>query len=302
MKITVDNICKSFRDKTVVEKLSFTASPGKILGLLGPNGAGKTTTLRMLLDILKPDEGEIRFDGNPVDGNMKDRMGYLPEERGLYPKTPVIDLLIYLGRLKGMTGKKAQIEAVRLVDRFGMIDQLDEPVNHLSKGFQQKVQLMCAMIHDPDVLIFDEPFYGLDPLNQETVRKILRLARKGGKTIVLSTHQMNEAEDLCDEILLINHGKDVLRGSLEQIRSRFRENLITVKGNNNLAQLRQIQGIKKAIIKDEAAHLYVDPNVPPRVVIEKIVRLVHISQLEVNQPRLNDIFLEVVQNGKGKSV
>ncbi len=301
MKITVDNIHKSFRDRTVVEKLSFTATPGKILGLLGPNGAGKTTTLRMLLDILKPDEGEIRYDGNPVDSGVKDRLGYLPEERGLYPKTPMIDLLIYLGRLKGMTAKKAQIEAVRLVDRFGMIDQLDEPINHLSKGFQQKVQLMCALIHDPEVLIFDEPFYGLDPLNQEMVRKILCLARKAGKTIILSTHQMNEAENLCDEIVLIDGGKAVLRGSLEQIRSRFKENLITVEGNNNLGQLRQIEGVKKAVIKDRTARLYVDPNVSSRAVIEKIIRMVQISHLEVNQPRLNDIFLEIVRNGKGKS-
>ncbi len=295
MEIRVENINKVFGEAHVLRDLSFTARPGEVLGLLGPNGAGKTTTLRLVLDILKPDEGSILFDGKPMNRNIRSAIGYLPEERGLYQKATVYDTLLYFGRLKNMSRKKAQVEAVRLLDRFGMVERMEDSAASLSKGMQQKIQLMLAIIHQPSVLILDEPFFGLDPLNQDLVRKLIAQARQEKKTVLLSTHQLNEAENLCDHIVLINYGKTVLQGSLSAIRERYRENLILVEAEGNLQVLKKLEGVRKFIQERNTARLYIDERVEPQAIAEQILKMVTITRLEINRPSLNDIFLEIIQ-------
>ena len=194
MKIEIQNVTKNFKNRSAVRDLSFTMKKGQIVGLLGPNGAGKTTTLRMILNILKPDFGTILFDGQPINKQTRNQIGYLPEERGLYQKYSVMDVVVYFGRLKNLTRRKSHVETVRLLDSFQMIDFLEEPVGHLSKGMQQKLQFLVSLIHNPEVLIMDEPLWGLDPLNQEMINQKLVELKNEGKSILLSTHQLVEAE------------------------------------------------------------------------------------------------------------
>lgn len=298
MEIRAESLYKEFGDRVVVDNLSFIARPGEVLGILGPNGAGKTTTLRILLDIIKPDSGEVTFDGQPISNSLRNVIGYLPEERGVYQKYALIDILVYFGRLKNLPQKKAHVEAVRLLDRFEMVDYIEHPVNRLSKGMQQKVQLIIALIHDPQIIIFDEPFSGLDPLNQNMVRKVLSRYKEQGRTIVLSTHNLVEAENLCDEILLIHQGRAVLTGSMQKIREKHKENLILVEGRDNLNQLRELPGVNKVIIEKHLARLYVEEKTPIPGLLEKIIKTVHINRLEVNRPSLNDIFLKIVNDQK----
>ncbi|MEJ2049050.1 MAG: ATP-binding cassette domain-containing protein, partial [Calditrichota bacterium] len=174
MEVSVEKITKEFQDREVIRELSMKLKPGKIVGLLGPNGAGKTTTLRMVLNIIQPDYGEILFDDHRINKKIRNKIGYLPEERGLYQKYSVIDVLRYFGRLKGLSARKSQVEAVRLLDRFQMIEYLEEPIGHLSKGTQQRLQFLVCFIHNPDFLILDEPFWGLDPINQEVLRNRMK--------------------------------------------------------------------------------------------------------------------------------
>ncbi len=282
----------------VVRNLSFTIEPGMILGLLGPNGAGKTTTLRMILDILRPDEGQVSFDEKRINRKTRNRIGYLPEERGIYQKYKVIDVLLYFARLKNLSKKKSQVEAVRLLDRFELIDYLEEPVFHLSKGMQQKLQFVMCLIHNPDYLIMDEPFWGLDPMNQEMARQKLRDLKEEGKIVLLSTHQLNEAEALCDYFVLLDTGEVVLEGNLDSIRKRFHNNIIMVEAKQNLSILREIANIQKVVVENSRASLYVDENTPVNHILREIIQTLDVTRIELKQPALNDIFLQTISNRK----
>ncbi len=295
MEIQVNQLTKKFLDAPVLQQVSFTARPGTILGLLGPNGAGKTTTLRLILNLLKADEGEVLFDGKPFSARIKAQIGYLPEERGIYVKHTVGDVLIYFARLKNLPAKKAQVEVVRHLDRFGMVDQLETPIYQLSKGQQQKVQILTAIVHDPQILILDEPFFGLDPINQDVIRKLILRFREAGKTIILSTHQMHLAESLCDEFVFLNQGTVVLSGTLAQIRKRFQQNLIVVEAEDNLKELEQLKGIRHFRLDRQTAYLYIDENQSTRRILNEIMDRVTFTRLEVNRPSLEDIFLQLVQ-------
>jgi ABC-2 type transport system ATP-binding protein len=272
--------------------------PGKIVGLLGPNGAGKTTTLRMVLNIIQPDYGEILFDDHRINKKIRNKIGYLPEERGLYQKYSVIDVLRYFGRLKGLSARKSQVEAVRLLDRFQMIEYLEEPIGHLSKGTQQRLQFLVCFIHNPDFLILDEPFWGLDPINQEVLRNRMKGLKDEGKTILLSTHQLIEAETLCDYFILIDGGDTVLKGTLEEIRKNFHLNIIAVEAHQNPSVLQDIPKVNKIEIKDSVAHLYVDENAPIKAIMQDIVKRVDLSKMEFYKPSLNDIFLQTIKSRK----
>lgn len=296
MRIHIDKVSKTFKEKPVVEKLSFTVHPGRILGLLGPNGAGKTTTLRMILDILRPDEGKVTFDDKPMNKNIRNRIGYLPEERGLYQKYRVLDVLLYFGRLKNLSRRKSHVETVRLLDSFEMIDYMEEPIGHLSKGLQQKLQFLVTLIHNPDILIMDEPMWGLDPINQEKIQQKIFSLREDGKTILISTHQLMEAETMCDYFVLINHGKSVLQGSLEQIRKNFYQNMIVLETERNPEILKKISGIRKIAVQNSIVHLYLDGNTPARQIMQEIIRTIEISRIEIHRPSLHDIFLQTIKN------
>jgi ABC-2 type transport system ATP-binding protein len=297
MKIQIEEISKTFKELTVVDQLSFNVEPGRIVGLLGPNGAGKTTTIRMILDILRPDSGRITFDGQLINRETRNHIGYLPEERGLYQKYRVMDVIWYFGRLKNLPKRKSHIEAVRLLDTFKMIDYVEEPIGHLSKGMQQKLQFLVCLIHNPDILIMDEPMASLDPINQKVVREKINQLRDEGKTILLSTHQLPEAENLCDYFVLIDHGKVVLQGTLAQIQKSFNQNMIVLETKQDPALLKGITGIRKIEMRDSALYLSLDKNAQIKEIMQRIVQKVDISRLEIYKPSLHDIFMQIIKGG-----
>jgi ABC-2 type transport system ATP-binding protein len=298
MNIKVNKISKKFNKTTVVKDLSFQVKKGKIVGLLGPNGAGKTTTLRMILGILHPDEGTVTFNDKPINRNIRNLIGYLPEERGLYQKYKVINVLEYFGRLNGLSKKKSHVEAVRLLDRFQMINYLEMPVGHLSKGLQQKLQFLVSLIHDPEVYIMDEPLWGLDPINQEMVREKICSLKEEGKSIIISTHQLVEAEEMCDYFVLIDHGHLILQGTLEQIRKNFHQNIIIVDSHQNPSELEKIPQIEKFEVKNSKAYLYVDNNAPIKNIMQEIIRKVDFYRIEFYNPSLSDIFMKSINTEK----
>ena len=215
--IEVTHVIKLYNDTRIIRDISFSIKKGEIFGILGPNGAGKTTILRMLLDQIKPDSGTIKIMGEPIHANIKDRIGYLPEERGLYQKSRVLEILVYFGRLKRMSKKDAHNSAERLLRRMELYDVKNKRIETLSKGMQQKVQFIGTIIHDPDIIIVDEPFSGLDPVNTRLLKNVLMEQKKAGKAIILSTHMIEQAAQMCDELLMINKGKVVMHGTLDKI-------------------------------------------------------------------------------------
>jgi ABC-2 type transport system ATP-binding protein len=296
MKIEIQNVTKNFKNRSAVRDLSFSMKKGQIVGLLGPNGAGKTTTLRMILNILKPDFGTILFDGQPINKQTRNQIGYLPEERGLYQKYSVMDVVVYFGRLKNLTRRKSHVETVRLLDGFQMIDYLEEPVGHLSKGMQQKLQFLVSLIHNPEVLIMDEPLWGLDPLNQEMINQKLVELKKEGKSILLSTHQLVEAEAMCDNFILINQGQVVLKGTLEQIRKNFYKDMIVVETSGDPKILKNIPNIRHIDFLEKEANIYTEGNDSARTIMQEILKRVDIVRMETHKPSLHDIFMKTIKS------
>lgn len=227
--VAVSSVSKSFNDTKVVDGISFNVGQGEIFGLIGPNGAGKTTIIRMMMDIIKPDSGEIFILGERLNEIAKNRIGYLPEERGLYRKLTVIDSLIYLSSLKGITSQNARSRTEELLKRIDMLPHKNKKIEELSRGMGQLIQFLVTIIHDPQLVILDEPFAGLDPVNTELLKEIILELRNQGKVIILSTHRMNEVEELCDRIFMINKGQNVLYGELTEIKSEYRNNSILLE-------------------------------------------------------------------------
>jgi ABC-2 type transport system ATP-binding protein len=296
MKIEIQNVTKNFKNRSAVRDLSFSIKKGQIVGLLGPNGAGKTTTLRMILNILKPDFGNILFDDQPINKQIRNQIGYLPEERGLYQKYSVMDVLVYFGRLKNLTRRKSHVETVRLLDSFQMIDYLEEPVGHLSKGMQQKLQFLVSLIHNPEVLIMDEPLWGLDPLNQEMINRKLMELKNEGKCILLSTHQLVEAEAMCDNFILINNGQVVLKGTLEQIRKNFYKDMIVVEISGDPKILKDIPNIRHIDFLAKEANIFTEGNDSARSIMQEILKRVDIVRMETHKPSLHDIFMKIIKS------
>ncbi len=295
MRVQIDKITKSFKEKPVVRELSFSLYPGRIVGLLGPNGAGKTTTLRIILDILKPDSGTVLFDNKKMTRKIRDVIGYLPEERGLYQKYTVMDTLIYFSRLKNVSRKKSHVEAVRLLDAFDMIDYMEEPIGHLSKGTQQKLQFLVSLIHNPDILIMDEPMWGLDPLNQDLIKNRIFSLRDEGKTILVSTHQLAEAENMCDHFVMIHNGKMVLHGSLDQIRKNFYQNMIVLETKDKPDVLKKLSHVRKIDSINSQIQLYLDGNAPIKEIMRQIITMVDVQRMEIHRPSLHHIFIQTIK-------
>jgi len=290
--VEVSHIVKSFADKVVVDDLSFSVAQGEIFGLIGPNGAGKTTTIRMMMDIIKPDSGDVTILGEKLSEATKNKLGYLPEERGLYKKLGVLDSIIYLASLKGMDRRSAEGKANELLNQTGMLPHKGKKIEELSRGMGQIIQFIVGIIHDPELVVLDEPFAGLDPVNVELLKGMLFNLRHQGKALILSTHQMNEIEELCDRILMINHGRSVLYGNLAEIKSKYRSNSVLLEFEGELGE---VPGVTEKRTHKGYVELVLDGNTTPQQILERLVsRGMVINRFEVATPPLNEIFLRVV--------
>ena len=291
--IQVENLVKHYANVKAVDGVSFAVGPGEIFGLLGPNGAGKTTTIRTLMDILKPDSGSIKLMGKPVSEASKARIGYLPEERGLYKNFRLLECLAYLGALKGMPRKEAARRASALLERVDLGGYARRRVKELSKGMTQKAQFLAAIVHDPDLLILDEPFQGLDPVNTELLKTILLEEQARGKTVILSTHDMNQVEEMCQRILLINHGKVVLYGPLDEIKAQYAEHAVVVECD---ALPEGLAGVRQVEPRNHGQVLLLEPLTSPQAILRQLVEAgVTVRRFEVATPPLEQIFIRVVE-------
>lgn len=291
--IEIAHVAKSFGSTQAVVDVSFDVAPGEIFGLLGPNGAGKTTTIRLMLDIFKPDRGSVSILGGPMTEEKKDRIGYMPEERGLYQDVPLERCLVYLGTLKGLSNAEAHARLIPLLERFELAEHKTKKVKELSKGMQQKAQVITTILHDPELVIIDEPFAALDPLNTQLVKDVMCELRQKGATIMMSTHQMHQVEELCDRILLIDEGRDVLYGDLNEIRRRYAGNAILVQSHRELPA---IQGVEEMTNHNQAVKLTLSKGTTSQDVLNSLVaKGVVLEKFEVAIPTLDEIFIRVVK-------
>ncbi len=286
----VNHIFKSYADKAVVNDLSFSVAQGEMFGLIGPNGAGKTTTIRMMMDIIKPDSGEVTILGEKLSEATKNRLGYLPEERGLYKKLGVLESIVYLASLKGMDRHSTTEKANQLLNQTGMSSNKRKKIEELSKGMGQIIKYIVTIIHDPQLVILDEPFAGLDPVNTELLKGMLADLRNQGKAVILSTHQMNQVEELCDRILMINNGHAILYGDLSEIKSRYQNNSVLLDFKGTLGE---VPGVTAKRTHKGYTELVLDGKTTPQQVLAHLVsRGMVINRFEVATPSLNEIFLK----------
>jgi len=294
--VTISHVSKSFGPVKAVTDVSFEVYPGEIFGLLGPNGAGKTTTIRVMLDIFRPDGGEVTLFGNGMTEAAKHRIGYLPEERGLYKDLKLEPTLIYLATLKGLDEATARQRLGDWLKRFDLYDHRQKKIQELSKGMQQKAQIIATLLHDPDLIIVDEPFAGLDPVNTRLVKEIIEEQRRAGKAIIMSTHQMHQVEALCSRIVLINNGEAVLYGEVDQIRRQFAGNAVMLSGQGNFTGL---PGVLEARQQNGDWHLALAVGVSPQEVLRALALRddIKLERFEIAEPSLEDIFITVVRGG-----
>ncbi|MBX3283174.1 MAG: ATP-binding cassette domain-containing protein [Acidobacteria bacterium] len=297
--LRVDGITKSFGDFCAVDDLSFSVKAGRIFGFLGPNGAGKTTTIRMVVGINVPDSGTIELFGKRINGTTQDHIGYLPEERGLYKKTKIVDQLRYFAALKNVPQKEADKRIDRWLDRMELSEWKNKKTTDLSKGMQQKVQFISTVLHDPDLLILDEPFSGLDPVNVEFMIGVLSEFRQSNKTVIFSTHLMETAERLCHDILLISRGKKVVSGSLREVKESYGRNRIAVRIEGGSQLLSDFPGVESVVEKADERILSLRQDADPQELLRGLVAAgAKVTKFEYVEPTLNDIFIEQIGGAK----
>jgi ABC-2 type transport system ATP-binding protein len=291
--IEAHNINKHYGKHHAVNDLTFDVQSGEIFAVLGPNGAGKTSTIRMILDIIKPDSGEIRVLGKPFAEETKNHIGYLPEERGLYRNAKLNDLLVYLGQLKNMSRQDAYARTVALLERVGLAEHLNSKVSELSRGMAQKVQFIATILHHPTLIIVDEPFSGLDPVNTQLIKDILFELRDEGRTIVMSTHQMHQVEAMANRMLMIANGKRVLYGDVQAVRQQYAHNAVIVAGEGDWSAIPGVVAVEK--LNHQTAQLSLDAGVEPDSVMAYVANSddYHVHHFEVAVPDLNEIFIQV---------
>ena len=292
--IEVKNVTKSFDSVTAVRDVSFATEPGEIFGLIGPNGAGKSTTIRMIMNILAPDSGSILFEGKPITEKDKDRIGYLPEERGLYKKVKVNDMLIYLGELKGKERNLLQKNIDYWLDRFDLSDWKMKPISELSKGMSQKVQFIAAVAHEPAILFFDEPFAGLDPVSSDLLRESIIELSRSGKTVLFSTHIMEQAERLCNRIFLIDKGRKVVYGSVDEIKDAHGSNTVAVEYDGDGSFINGLPQVAGATTYQRWIELQLVDGADPDDLLKALVGRISIRRFEVKAPSLHSIFINLV--------
>jgi ABC-2 type transport system ATP-binding protein len=296
--LAVEHVTKRYGELVAVDQVSFEAHPGRILGLLGPNGAGKTSTIRMIAYITIPDEGRVLYDGQPVGAWSQQRMGYLPEERGLYKKMKVGEQLLYFAALKGMSPTDARQQVTYWLERFGAPAWFGKKTEELSKGMQQKVQFILSILHRPSLVILDEPFSGLDPINADLLEEVILELKAQGCTILFASHRMEQVEQICDDICLISKGQIVLQGSLREVKRRYGRNTVLLDfegGDGFLDRLEQEGRVRVSMRSHTHAELHLQDGTTPRQVLE--AALAHadtISRFELMEPPLKEIFVQVV--------
>ncbi|GAB3059409.1 ABC transporter ATP-binding protein [Salinicoccus sesuvii] len=294
MTLELKNLSKSFNEHTAVDQINLNVPTGSMYGFLGGNGAGKTTTFRMILGLLQPTAGTITYNGQKIDYNVTNEIGYLPEERGLHPKLKVDEQIRYLGQLKGMSKKEVDTKLEEWLERFGVPENRNKRIEKLSKGNQQKIQLIASIIHNPKLIILDEPFSGLDPVNVEILKTAVKDLNRQGATIIFSTHRMEHVEELCESLCILNKGKQVISGNIDEIKSDFGQKEIIIEGDHDIGFLRNMPGVvdmkqvrKKHILKIENES-YAEP------IYNEIVKLGYFKRFQVNEPSINDIFISKV--------
>jgi len=293
--VEVEGVWKRFGTTDVVQDLSFDVRPGELLGFLGPNGAGKTTTMRMILDIIRPDRGRIRVFGGPPGIEHQDRVGYLPEDRGLYRDVPVLDTLTYFGSLRGMSGSAARARAKQLLIEVGLGDSLGKKAAELSRGMHQKAQLMATIMNEPLLLIVDEPFQGLDPVNAEMLKAVLLAQRARGAAVVMSTHDMGDAQSLCDRILLIDGGRRLLYGTVEDVRRAFSDGAVEVVGRDIPTDASSLGSVSHSTVADDSVRfLLADGATAQDLFRELAISGASVERFAVEAPNLNEIFIRTV--------
>ena len=294
MGLKLENVSKKFVGKQAVDNISFEVDKPGVFGLLGTNGAGKTTTIRMLLGIIKKDTGEITWNGKPVERKSVN-FGYLPEERGVYPKTKIYDQLMYFAQLKGMNKTDADREIKKWAEVLKVQEYLPMQAEKLSKGNQQKIQFMTAIIHNPELIVLDEPFSGLDPVNTEILKNVIIDLVKQGKYIIMSSHQMASIEEFCTDILILNKGKTVLKGNLKEIKETYKANRLELITDKNVDEAIKEFNMNIEFSKNNEYSIKIDSEEKAHELLQKLVdNKVQISKFEIKKPTLNDIFIEKV--------
>lgn len=297
--IIVDKIAKSFGATQAVRDVSFEVRPGEIFGLLGPNGSGKTTSIRVILDIYQPDSGSVTILDGPMTNEKLNQIGYIPEERGLYQDVPLDRCLTYLATLKGLTEEQITERLPKYLAKFDLTDHAKKKAKELSKGMQQKGQLIAALIHDPEIVIIDEPFSALDPVNTQLVKDLLIEQRNAGKTIVMCTHQMNQVEQLCDRLVLIDHGRVLLQGELSEVRDQFRTNEVIIDSLDPLPE--ELNGVSRIEQLNGGYRLTPQAGLSAHQLLnELLAQGIKLNSFEVAVPTLDEIFIQVVKEGNGK--
>jgi ABC-2 type transport system ATP-binding protein len=300
--ITLKNVTKVFGNTKAVDDVSFSVEPGKIYGILGPNGAGKTTTIRMINHIMIPDSGEIRVNDQLVSPLTQHMIGYMPEERGLYKKMKVGEQLMYLAQLKGMNASSAKKALKYWLDRFEASDWLKKEIGELSKGMQQKIQFIATIVHNPDIYIFDEPFSGLDPINSELLKEVILELKGNGKTILFSTHRMEQVEQMCDDICLYNNGKKMLDGNLSTIKKSFGRNTVIMEFEGEGAFLDKIDGVRFNNRSTRFVEMVLGSKSDPKDILELAIQHVSIIKFELVYPSLQEIFIKTVKQDSNQKV
>lgn len=297
--IEIRGVNKRFGAKVAVRDMTFTIEQGSLIGLIGRNGAGKTTTIRMVMSIIFPDSGEISVLGKASAVESKDRIGYLPEERGLYKKMKVNTFLTYVARLKGLDSAGLDTRVRNWLERVELLGSAKKKCEELSKGMQQKVQFIASVIHEPDLIILDEPFSGLDPVNARLLSSLVDEQHKAGRTVIFSTHQMSQAEAVCDRVIMVNDGTKVLDDTPQRIRSRFDPRTVEAApmhplSDEDLANLPRLPGVREVTRKDEHLLFALDGRETAEQVLARIVQAMPVSSIKIVRPSLEDVFLEIV--------
>jgi ABC-2 type transport system ATP-binding protein len=300
--LEIRGLTKRFGDRVALDDLTMSVPPGQVVGLLGPNGSGKTTAMRIVFGVIEPDRGEVRYRGGPVGPEVRRRFGYMPEERGLYPDMRVRDQLVYFARLAGLSRERAALRADALLERLGVADRAHEPVQALSLGNQQRVQLAAALVHEPEALVLDEPFSGLDPVAVQGLSEIVSEAAREGRLVLFSSHQLDLVEGLCESVAVIDHGHLVMAGRVADLKaaSGRRELRVDLEPANGVPWDRGMEGVRVVASGADGVRLALDPDVDPLAVLDTARSAGRVRDFALEQPTLAELFLEAVGRGRGR--